>query len=71
MCYSCGCIMPENDNDDPRNITEKTFQEAAKANGETVDQIKHNVLELLTLTLHKRQHPVFDSVRKHLHLHDS
>lgn len=70
MCYSCGCLVPDNESD-PRNITEKTFQEAAKANGETVDQTKRNVLELLTLTLHKRQHPAFDSVRKHLHLHHS
>ena len=31
MCYNCGCEMPDNDMGNPKNITNKTFEEAAKA----------------------------------------
>ena len=47
MCYNCGCQMPDNDMGHPQNITDKTFEEAAKAEGQTVDEAKKNTLELL------------------------
>lgn len=47
MCYNCGCQMPDNDMGNPKNITEKTFEEAAKAIGQSVEQAKKNVLVLL------------------------
>ena len=31
MCYSCGCGKLSDDMGDPKNITDKTFEEAAKA----------------------------------------
>jgi hypothetical protein len=35
----------------PKNITNKTFEEAAKAAGETPEEAKKNTLELLEKTL--------------------
>lgn len=34
MCYNCGCGMPNNDMGKPKNITNLTFGEAAKAMGQ-------------------------------------
>jgi hypothetical protein len=31
MCYSCGCGESEKDHGDPRNITDRTFRDAAEA----------------------------------------
>jgi len=33
MCYNCGCQMPNNDMGKSENITNKKFDEAAKAPG--------------------------------------
>lgn len=47
MCYNCGCGMTDDDMGDPKNITEKTFEEASKASGQTVEQAKKETLEML------------------------
>jgi hypothetical protein len=47
MCYNCGCKMPDNDMGDPKNITNKTFKEAAEASGQSEEEAKRNTLELL------------------------
>ena len=47
MCYNCGCQMPDNDMGNENNITEKTFEEAAEASGQSVEEAKRNVLQLL------------------------
>lgn len=47
MCYNCGCGMPDDNMGDPKNITNKTFEEAAKASGQTVKDAKKEVLEML------------------------
>jgi hypothetical protein len=47
MCYNCGCKMPDNDMGDPKNITNKTFKEAAEAAGQSEEEAKRNTLELL------------------------
>ena len=47
MCYNCGCQMADNDMGEEKNITEKTFQDAAKAMGPSVEEAKTNTLELL------------------------
>jgi len=39
--------MPDSSMGDPRNITNKTFEEAAKAAGETPEEAKRNTLKLL------------------------
>ncbi len=51
MCYTCGCGRPDDNMGDPRNITNKTFEEAAKAAGETADEAKQNALSLLKKVL--------------------
>jgi hypothetical protein len=39
--------MPNNDMGDPKNITEKSIAEAAKASGQSMDDARKNALELL------------------------
>jgi hypothetical protein len=51
MCYKCGCQMPDNDMGDPKNITNKTFKEAAAAAGQSEEEAKRNTLELLQKSL--------------------
>ncbi len=51
MCYNCGCQMPNNDMGNQKNITNKTFEEAAKAMGQSVKESKKNALELLEKVL--------------------
>lgn len=55
MCYNCGCGMPDDNMGDEKNITNKTFEEAAKASGQTVEQAKKEVLEMLKKQL-EQQH---------------
>ena len=47
MCYNCGCGMPDDDHGDPRNITNKTFEEAGEANDMPGEQAKINTHDLL------------------------
>ncbi len=47
MCYNCGCELPDKDMGSPKNITDKTFAEAAKAAGQSVEEAKKNTLQLL------------------------
>jgi hypothetical protein len=54
VCYNCGCKMPDNDMGNPKNITNKTFQEAAKAAGQSVEEAKRNTLELLEQSVGKK-----------------
>jgi hypothetical protein len=51
MCYNCGCEMPDNDMGNPKNITNKTFEEAAKASSKSPEEAKKNTLDLLEKTL--------------------
>lgn len=39
--------MPDNDMGNPKNITNKTFEEAAKASGKKSEEAKKNTLDLL------------------------
>ena len=54
MCYNCGCQMPDNDMGDPKNITNKTFNEASKAAGQSAEEVKKNTLELLAKNAWRR-----------------
>jgi hypothetical protein len=47
MCYNCGCGDPDKDHGNPRNITDKTFKDAAEATGATEEDAKQNTLNLL------------------------
>jgi hypothetical protein len=51
MCYNCGCELPGNDGGSAKNIIDKTFVEAAKAAGQSVEEAKKNTLELLKKSL--------------------
>ena len=55
MCYNCGCQLPDNNQGDPKNITNKTFEEASKAAGQSPEEAKKNTLELLQKTLGEKQ----------------
>ena len=51
MCYNCGCQMPNNNMGNPKNITNKTFAEAAEAMEQPVEEAKKNASELLKKVL--------------------
>lgn len=53
MCYNCGCGVPDYDMGNPKNITDKTFEEAAKAAGQSVEETKRNVFKELKKQLEK------------------
>lgn len=53
MCINCGCDNP-NDGDAPL-ITNKTFQEAAKAAGQSEEETKKNVFEYLKKSMEKKK----------------
>jgi hypothetical protein len=47
--------MPDNNMGDARNITNKTFEEAAKAAGQSVEEAKRNALQQLKKELEKKK----------------
>jgi len=47
--------MPDNDMGNPKNITNKTFDEASRAAGQSAEEAKRNTLELLQKTLGSKQ----------------
>lgn len=51
MCYNCGCGMPNNDMGKPKNITNLTFGEAAKAMRQDPRTAKANARALLEKVL--------------------
>ena len=58
MCYNCGCRKPDDDHGDPRNITNRTFEEAAKAgNKGNTEQAKENTGDLLREKISVRTGP--------------
>jgi hypothetical protein len=46
--------MPDNDMGNPKNITDLTFEEAAKAMNQSVDEAKRFTLELLKKELEEK-----------------
>ena len=51
MCYNCSCGKPEDDHGNPKNITNKTFKEAAQANDMTLREAKAKTKTLLSKVL--------------------
>jgi hypothetical protein len=43
--------MPDNDMGNPKNITNETFKEVAKAAGQSAEEAKKNTLKLLQKTV--------------------
>lgn len=60
MCYNCGCQKSDDNMGNPKNITNKTFEEAANAAGQNVEEAKKNTLELLQKTLGQSAIPQTD-----------
>ncbi|MBI4766274.1 MAG: hypothetical protein HY787_17020 [Deltaproteobacteria bacterium] len=54
MCYNCGCEMPDDEMGNPKAITNKTFEEAAKGAGQTPEEAKKNTLNLLKKVLKEK-----------------
>jgi hypothetical protein len=55
MCYNCGCGMPNNDMGNAANITNKTFEEAAKAMKQSAEDAKKNARQLLDKVINSQQ----------------
>ena len=55
MCYNCGCGKPDNDMGNPKNITNKTFEEAAKAAKLTSEEAKRKTYETLKKEFEKKK----------------
>ncbi len=51
MCYNCGCGISNDDMGDPKNITDKTFNDAAETFGQTPEEAKRETLKLLKKVL--------------------
>lgn len=45
--------MPDDDMGNPKNITDKTFDEAAKASNQSIEEAKKNTLDLLKKQLNQ------------------
>jgi hypothetical protein len=54
MCYNCGCRMSTEAHGDPNNITDKDFEQAAKAAGESTEEAMRHTLDLLRDKLGER-----------------
>ena len=51
MCYNCVCGKPGDDMGDPKNITDKTFEDAAKASKQSPKEAKRNTLDRVKFRL--------------------
>ncbi len=47
MCMNCGCGQPNDEQGNSANITYNELQQAAQANGMSVDQAVHNMVDSL------------------------
>lgn len=55
MCYNCGCGMLGNDMGNPKNIIDKTFEEAAQAAGQSTEEAKRNTLKILQKQMEEKK----------------
>ena len=44
MCMSCGCMQPNNDHGDQRNITQRDLDQAAQAANISPEQAAQNIM---------------------------
>ncbi len=54
MCYNCGCGIADDDMGDANNVTSETFEKAAKASGQSIEEAKKQTLMLLKKELGDR-----------------
>jgi len=55
MCYNCGCGKLGDNMGNPKNITNKTFEETAKASGQKIEEGKRNAYEALKKEVEKKK----------------
>lgn len=55
MCYNCECGNLRDNMGNPENITEETFEKAAKAWGQSVEEAKKSTYNELKKQLEKKQ----------------
>lgn len=55
MCYNCGCGDPNDDMGNPKNITNKTIDEASEVNGMTRKQSLEEMKKVLEKELAKAE----------------
>lgn len=55
MCYTCGCMIPDDNMGHPENITDETFEKAAKVEDITPEEAKKNSLKLLKKQLGEKE----------------
>jgi hypothetical protein len=55
MCYNCSCGIREDNMGDPNNITSETFENAAKASSQTVEEAKYETYKLLKEEFEKKE----------------
>lgn len=55
MCFNCGCQMADDDMGNPKNITTKTFDDAANAEDQTKEEAMRSTLELLKKILKEEE----------------
>lgn len=53
MCYNCGCMDAKDQMGSPDNITDETFEKAATASDQTVEEAMQNVYDMLKQKLGK------------------
>ena len=53
MCYNCGCMDPKDQMGSEDNITDETFEKAARASNQTPEEAMQNVYDLLKQKLNK------------------
>jgi hypothetical protein len=54
MCFNCGCDIPDDNMGNSDNISNETFEKAAKAWGQTIDEAKENTYKLLKKKFDKK-----------------
>jgi hypothetical protein len=56
MCYNCGCGLPNENHGNPNWITNETFDKS-KEEGQSLEDVKKNALELLKKELGEDKEP--------------
>ncbi len=58
MCYNCGCGMPNYDMGNASNITNKKFELAAQAMGQSREEALRNTRDLIDKVLASKEQKV-------------
>ena len=53
MCFNCGCMDPKDQMGSDDNITDETFEKAAHASHQSVEEAMQNTMDVLKQKLGK------------------